>query len=208
MQRPIAATAGLHRRRELVAEALRLEWLTLGWIAIEAAVSLGAGIIAHSLTLLAFGADSIIELVSAGVLLWRLKVELGAGDEFPATVEDRAARAGSVLLIALAIYVLATAGWSLAERTGQEFSFAGLAVAVAAIPVMAVLARRKIRIAEQIGSAALRIDAAESIACAYLAGVVVIGLAAQWLTEIWWIDSITSVVLVPFLIHEALEAWR
>ena len=67
-------------RRELIARALRLEWITLGWMLIEAAVAIGSGIIAHSLTLIAFGADSILELASAGVLIRRLAIEVRRGE--------------------------------------------------------------------------------------------------------------------------------
>jgi hypothetical protein len=63
----------------LIREAFRLEWLTIGWMTIEAAVSIGAGFTAGSLVVLAFGLDSLIELASAGVLMWRLSVELRHG---------------------------------------------------------------------------------------------------------------------------------
>jgi divalent metal cation (Fe/Co/Zn/Cd) transporter len=57
---------------------------------IEAAVAIGAGLAAHSLSLIAFGADSLIELASAGVLLWRLDVEIRQGAEFSESIERRA----------------------------------------------------------------------------------------------------------------------
>jgi len=199
---------GSAARREMIAKALRLEWLTIAWLLIEAAAASAAGVAAHSLTLLAFGADSIIELASAGVLLWRLTIELRRGDEFPEIIERRAARAGALLLFALAVYVVATAAWSLASGSGQQFSLIGLTVAVAAMPVMLGLARAKTRIAESIGSRALRTDAVEAIACAYLSAVVVVGLIAQWRLAAWWIDGVTALALVPLLVREAVEAWR
>jgi hypothetical protein len=82
-------------RGDLVSRALRLEWLTLGWMAIEAAVAIGSGIAAHSLTLIAFGADSVIELASAGVLIWRLTAESRHGEAFIEAIERRAARIGA-----------------------------------------------------------------------------------------------------------------
>jgi hypothetical protein len=74
-------------RPDLVRRAFRLEWFTAGWMLIEAAVAIGSGIAAHSLSLIVFGADSLIELASAGVLLWRLHVEVRQGAEFPESVE-------------------------------------------------------------------------------------------------------------------------
>ena len=96
-------------RRKLNAKAMRLEWITLGWMLIEAAVAIGSGIIAHSLTLIAFGADSVIELASACVVIRRLAIELSRGEAVAVSFERRAARIGSVLLFALSGYVVVSA---------------------------------------------------------------------------------------------------
>jgi len=100
-------------RSDLVSEALRLEWITGAWMLIEAAVAIGAGIAAHSLSLIAFGADSLIELASAAVLLWRLHAEMCQGIKFSEQVEHRASQIGSALLFALAAYVIVSAAYSL-----------------------------------------------------------------------------------------------
>jgi len=189
-------------RPDLVQRAFRLELFTAAWMLIEAAVAIGSGIAAHSLSLIAFGADSLIELASAGVLLWRLDVELRRV-ESPESVERRATRIGGVLLFALAAYVVVSAAYGLWRRTGQEFSLPGFVLAVIAIPVMWWLARAKIRVADQIGSRALRADAVESITCGYLSGVVVIGLFVQlFMPGWWWIDSVTSLAIVILLVKE------
>ena len=62
-------------RLEMIRRAFWLEYLTIAWMTVEAAVAIASGIAANSLTLVAFGIDSIIELASAGVLVWRLTVE-------------------------------------------------------------------------------------------------------------------------------------
>src|ERR1700693_2255112 len=188
----MAALDGI-ARTDLVRRAFRLEWLTAAWMVIEAAVAIGAGLAAHSLSLIAFGADSLIELASAGVLLWRLDVEMRLGADFPESVEHRASRIGGVLLFALAAYVVVSAAYGLWVRQGQEFSMPGLILAVLAIPIMSWLARAKMRVAEQIDSRALRADAVESITCGYLSGIVVLGLIAQlFMPGWWWVDSVTS----------------
>jgi divalent metal cation (Fe/Co/Zn/Cd) transporter len=197
----------MENREKLIERAFRLEWITAVWMVVEAAVAIGSGVAARSLTLIAFGADSVIELLSAGLLLWRLRVELRERENFSEATERTAGRAGAVLLVALSLYVVASAAWSLWRRTGQEFSALGLALAMLAIPIMAVLATAKRRLAQAIGSAALRADAIESVACLYLSCVVVIGLLAQWAIGAWWIDGVSALVLTPFLIKEAHEAW-
>jgi hypothetical protein len=95
------------QRAGLVREAFRLEYLTLAWMVIEAGVAIGADVAAHSVTLVAFGIDSLIELGSAIVLIWRLTVELRHGQSFAESVERRASRIGGALLFALAAYVVA-----------------------------------------------------------------------------------------------------
>jgi divalent metal cation (Fe/Co/Zn/Cd) transporter len=196
------------QRVELIRQAFWLEWITVAWMAVEAAVAIASGLAAGSITLLAFGIDSLIELVSAGVLIWRLTVELRHGQAFSEDAERLASRIGGGLLFALAAYVIASATWSLWTRHGEEFSAAGLAVALLAMPIMYVLAKRKLALAEKLGSRALRADAVESITCGWLSFVVVVGLIAQLLIGAWWIDAVTSLGIVWFLVKEGREAWQ
>ena len=55
-----------------VVQGRRLEYLTIGWNSLEAIISIGAGLVAGSIALVGFGIDSIIEVSSGVVLLWRL----------------------------------------------------------------------------------------------------------------------------------------
>jgi divalent metal cation (Fe/Co/Zn/Cd) transporter len=194
-------------RLPLIREAFRLEWLTIGWMTVEAAVAIAAGVTAGSLVLVAFGLDSVIELISAGVLMWRLSVELRHGQNFSENAERVASRVGGALLFSLAAYVMAAAAWQLWNGTGEQFSWPGFLVALIAIPAMRYLARRKIAIAESIGSRALRADAMEAVTCGWLSFVVVVSLAAQWLAGAWWIDSVGALAVVYFLVKEGREAW-
>lgn len=175
---------------------------------IEATVAIGSGVAASSLSLIAFGADSLIELASAGVLLWRLTLELKRGADFPEAVEQRARRISGGLLFALAGYVVVSAGYGLWRQEGQEFSVPGFVLAAAAIPIMYVLAKAKMRIAALIGSRSLRADAVESIACGYLSATLLVGLLVQFITGAWWVDSITALAIVLFLVKECHEAWN
>jgi divalent metal cation (Fe/Co/Zn/Cd) transporter len=195
-------------RGRLVEQALRLEWLTASWMLIESGVAIGSGIAAGCLTLIAFGADSVIELLSALLLLWRLTIELRLRENFPQELEERSAKIGAALLLALSLYVVLSAAWALWRGVGQEFSLPGLIVAMLAMPVMYAFAKVKLRLARELKSGALRSDAVESIACSYLSAVVIVGLLAQYLVNAWWIDGVTSLALVPFLLREARKAWH
>jgi divalent metal cation (Fe/Co/Zn/Cd) transporter len=195
-------------RASMIEQAFRLEYLTLAWMMVEAAVAIGSGIAAGSLTLMAFGIDSLIELASAAVLVWRLTVELRHGEAFAENAERVASRVGGALLFVLAAYVVASAGWKLWTREGAEFSLPGLIVSLLAIPIMAFLSRRKLQVANALGSRALRADAVESITCGWLAFVVVAALIAQFLIAAWWVDATASLGIVWFLVREGREAWE
>ncbi len=190
-------------------EALRLEALTIVWMVIEAAGSIGAGVVAHSLLLFVFGIDSLIELASAGLLYARLSIEARAGPEDRARIEAlelKAARISGLLLYALALYVVLQSGYGLLHRHAAQTSFVGLAVAAVAAFGMPVLARAKIRIADEIGSKALRADAMETFTCGILSWLLLAGLGANALLHWWWLDSAAALILVPFLIREGREA--
>jgi divalent metal cation (Fe/Co/Zn/Cd) transporter len=121
--------------------------------------------------------------------------------------ERTASRIGGALLFALAAYRVDAAGSRLWTRQAAEFSWPGLFVSLAAIPLMWLLSRRKLRLAEALGGRALRADAVESITCGWLSLVVLIGLLAQLAVGAWWIDAVTSLVIVGLLIKEGREAW-
>lgn len=189
-------TVAVDRRETLIRKAFRLEYLTVVWMVIKASVAIGSGVAARSVTLLAFGIDSVIELASAGVLIWRLTVEMRRDQSFAESAERAARRIGRALLLALSAYVVVAAGWGRWTREGQAFSWPGLLINFAAIPIMWVLSQRKLRIADALGSRPLRADAVESITCGWLSFAVVIGLMAQLVLGAWWIDSVTSLVIV------------
>jgi divalent metal cation (Fe/Co/Zn/Cd) transporter len=191
--------------------AVRLEALTIAWMVVEGAVSIGAGVAAGSLVLVAFGADSAIELISGCLLYWRLSREARAvpddAGSFEA-IDRRMAKIGGYLLYALAVYVLVQGIYGLVTGHSAESSVLGIAVTVLAALGMPAVARAKLGLAAEIGSPALRADAIESLTCGYLAVVALAGLVANAALRWWWLDSAGALVFVPFLIKEGREAIR
>src|SRR2546427_3927904 len=198
-------------RADAVRLALLLTYITLGWMTIEGAASLLLGWASKSLLLEAFGIDSVIELFSAAVLLWRLRVESSdtATSEHVKLVERRAARLVGYSLYALVAYVVLNSGYGLfiAKRiTDTHESIWGILIGAVAKVGMPILAGYKLKVAARLNSRALRADAVESITCGYLSIVLMIGLAATWLLGWWWLDSVAALALIPFLIREARAA--
>src|ERR1700758_2216307 len=198
-------------RGHAVRLALLLTYITIGWMTVEGAASLLLGWMSKSLLLEAFGIDSVIELFSASVLLWRLRVEASgiAAPERVDLVERRAARLVVSSLYALVGYIVLNSGYGLfiAKRiTDTHESVWGILIGAVAKIGMPILAGYKLKVAARLNSRALRADAIESITCGYLSIVLIIGLAATRLLDWWWLDSVAALALIPFLIKEARPA--
>lgn len=192
-----------------VRDGVRIEIITVAWMVVEAAVSIVAGIVAGSLLLVAFGADSVIELVSGGILLWRLSVQARGGDaERVERAERRAAWVVAVALALLCAYVLASAIYSLLAHARPETSLVGIAIAAAAVLVMPWLGITKRRLATSLDSGALRGDAASSFTCAYMAATVLGGLVANALVHWWWAEDLAALAFLFWLVAETREAFE
>jgi divalent metal cation (Fe/Co/Zn/Cd) transporter len=168
-------------------------------MAVECGASLWAAAQSHSVALLAFGSDSLVEMLSATVVVLQFL------PRFPLK-KRYADRAAAVLLFALAAVVVCIA-W-LGRGRPMETSCVGIGVTAMALVVMPVLAWMKRRQARRINNRALAADAAQSATCAYLAGVTLAGLAVYALWQIRWVDTVAALMAVPILIVEGRRAWR
>jgi divalent metal cation (Fe/Co/Zn/Cd) transporter len=180
----------------------RIQGITITWMIVEATLSLWTAWRAHSPALAAFGGDSVIELLSAVVVLWRFRSPASGSDE------RNAARITAALLFTLAVSVAVVSARALLGYSEPRPSFLGIAVLAAASVIMPQLAREKRSLSAQTGSAALRADAAESALCAYLSLIALAGLAAHALFHIESADPIAALAILPFILYEARQALR
>jgi divalent metal cation (Fe/Co/Zn/Cd) transporter len=195
-------------RAQAVGRGVLLERITVAWMVAEAALALGAGVAARSVLLTAFGFDSVVELLSGLVLLRRLSVEArGAEIEHVERLEKKTARISGVLLVLLCAYVVITSAAGFVAGLKPGGSVLGIVVAAVAVVAMPALALAKTRANDRIGSAALRADIAETLTCAYMAGVTLAGLAASMLFGLWWVQYAAAVALLIWLIPETREAF-
>ena len=205
------AVSQTRERADDVRLARLLTYITLGWMTVEGAASLLLGWASKSLLLEAFGIDSIIELFSASVLLWRLRIEAsGHADEARVeAVEHRASRLVGYTLYFLVAYVVFNSAYGIfiAHRvTDTHESAWGILIGLVAKIGMPILAGYKLKVAARLNSRALRADAIEAIVCGYLSIVLMVGLAATRILGWWWLDSVAALALIPFLIKEARAA--
>ncbi len=189
--------------------ALGLVTATMAYNAIEAGVALWSGVVADSIALVGFGLDSIIELIAAAALLWRLSVEARGADHERVEASERTVhRVIGVTFLLLALYVAAEAGWGLWRREAAAESMVGIVLAVASMVIMPLVAWGKLRAARHLGSRALAAEAKETLACSYLSLTLLLGLGLNAALGWWWADPVAAIAMVPWLIREGLEGVR
>ena len=180
-----------------------LEYATVAWNVIEAAVAVIAGVLAGSIALVGFGADSVIESISGFVLLWRLQAH-----EADERREELALRLVGASFLVLAAYITFDAGKSLLLREPPDVSVVGILLSIASLVVMPLLARAKRRAAASLNSRALEADSRQTDLCAYLSAILLGGLVLNALFGWWWSDPVAALMMVPIIVREGVEALR
>ncbi|HWX16865.1 MAG TPA: cation transporter [Chthoniobacterales bacterium] len=194
----LAETLAVHRRT-----GRKIEFLSIGWTALESIVGIFAGVLAGSVALISFGIDSVIEVVSSLVLVWRLSDSAAAEDR-----EEFAHRLVGICFLALAVYVSFEALKDLLTHSSPRVTYLGIIYAVACVIVMPVLARAKRRAAANLQSDALHADSHQSDICAYLAVILLGGLGLNALFGWWWADPVAALCMVPIILREAISGLR
>ena len=201
-----ASTPVARDRTALVARGRRLEYFTIAWNSFEAAVALFSGLLAGSIALVGFGLDSVIETISARILLWRLRAE---DDPLRRESRERAAhRLVGICFLALAVYVAAESLRALWTKAQPERSIPGILIALAAVVVMPLLGRAKRRVAAQMGSSALHADSRQADFCAYLSAILLAGLLLHAVLDWWWADPVAALVMTPIIAREGVQGLR
>ena len=168
---------------------------------IEAGVALASAWKARSPALLGFGGDSLIELLSAAVVIWRFRD--ARVDEH---TEKRTAQIGGILLFALAVFVVIASAAALLGYGEVRTSLVGIVLLLLAAIIMPWLAAEKRHVAAETGSGALRADAAESALCGYMAWIALAGLVVNAVWKNHWTDPLAALCLIPIIVREGWEA--
>jgi divalent metal cation (Fe/Co/Zn/Cd) transporter len=199
--------AGAESLPGLYRQPIRLEQFSIGWMLIEAAVAVSAGILAASLALTSFGFDSVIELVSATLVLRRLHAGLAHGEPNE-QAERRVLRIIAVTFLLLAAYVIIGSAIDLATQAHPERSPVGIGLTVGSLLVMPLLGWRKRRVGTLLHNRLVQADAAETLLCATLAATTLVGLVLFAALGWWWADPIAALAVAYFAVREGREAWH
>jgi divalent metal cation (Fe/Co/Zn/Cd) transporter len=193
-------------RSDLVRRGQRLEYFTIGYNCLEGVVSIVAGLIAGSVSLVGFGMDSGIEVASGAALLWRLHYDLDPARR--RQVERATLRFVGWCFVALAVYIAYESGAALIGQKAPEQSMPGIMMAALSVVVMPLLARAKRRVASGIGSEALHADSRQTDFCTYLSAILLGGLLLNAVAGWWWADPVAGLVMAPIIGKEGVDGVR
>lgn len=205
MSQPIVINESMDRAA-LVRRGRYLEYFTIVYNSLEGLIAVAAGLIAGSIALIGFGFDSLIEVTSGAVLLWRLHADVDEARR--EGVEAISLRIVGICFIVLAIYVSYDSVKSLLRREAPEESMAGIVLAAVSVVVMPLLVRAKRKVARGINSGALMADSKQTELCTYLSAILLGGLVLNAVLGWWWADPVAALIMVPIIVKEGLEGLR
>jgi len=197
---------GKYDSRRMRVFALGISWISVFYNGIEAGVSIGVGIDVASRALVVFGVQSLVEILSAALVIYRYRRELN--DDAPANIalERRATLGIGVLFIILTIGTWVASIIALINHDQPDSSTPSLIVSASALLFMVLVWLPKPWIAAELNSSVMRGEAACSLACIYLTIVLFVGtLIFKLWPKGWWIDSTLAILLGFFFLR---QGWK
>ena len=191
-------------RARLERQARLLAWGGIAWHFVEFGIALFAGVVAGSIALIGFGADSLVEALAGFVVLWLFTGGRGSS----AASERRAQQLIAVSFYLLAAYVGIEAVRTLVGGDQPQTSWVGIGLAAFTAPTMPLLAIVKRRLGQRLQSAATVKEASQTQLCAYLSVALLIGLLANALLGWWWADPAAALVIAAVAVREGRQSWR
>jgi divalent metal cation (Fe/Co/Zn/Cd) transporter len=193
-------------RHNLVRRGRQLEYFTIVYNSAEGLVSIVAGLMSGSVSLIGFGLDSLIEVTSGAALLWRLHYDPNPSRR--EHVERITQKIVGWCFLVLAAYIAYESGSTLIRHESPERSIPGVIVAAVSVVVMPLLARSKRRVAAGIGSGAMNADSRQADFCTYLSAILLGGLLLNALLGCWWADPVAGLVMVPIIGKEGVDSLK
>src|SRR5437016_3331064 len=193
-------------RRLIAQRGKRLEYFTIAWNTLEGLVAVIAGAMAGSISLVGFGIDSFIEVISGATLLWRMTVD--ADVQSRERNERLSLRIVGICFFSLAVYVAYGSCSDLISRKAPEHSIAGIILACVSLVAMPTLSQAKKKVGYNLRSAAMNADARQTDFCVYLAAILLSGLLLNATLGWWWADPAAALIMVPIIAKEGLDGVR
>ncbi|UQS87284.1 cation transporter [Nicoliella spurrieriana] len=189
--------------------ALIVEFFSISWMLVEFMVGFFAGLKAHSILLIAFGLDSVLEVIAGSILVWRLQKEFNGEDATSIKIaEERAGKLVNWILVLLSIYIVINSVFDIVTRETSDSSMGGILISVASLIIMPILIVMKRKLGHQLRSEALIEESMCNVTCAYLAATVLIGIVLTQLFGLWWAESIAALGVAFLIAKEAIPELR
>ena len=201
IQPSVLRSADWHRNAR---RARLLSWFSLVWMTIEGVVGVATGIVAGSIALQAFGISSAVEGLASVIVIWRFTGTRTLSE----SAERRAQKLVAISFWLLVPYVAAESVYKLVSAAEPETSYLGIGLTVSSLVLMPLLGRMKHRLGSSLGSAATAGEGTQNILCAYLAAAVLVGLLANTLFGLWWLDPVAAFAIAGLAVREGQESWR
>ena len=189
-------------------KALLLSYFTVGYNLVECLLALLAGYLSGSIALVGFGLDSLLECLSGGVMIWRFYPHRGRSEAEEARLERRAVKIIGYTFFILAAYIFYESAEKLLLAEIPRPSLLGICVALASSIAMPALYIYKLRTGEFLGSASLKADARQTLACGALSVALLIGLGLNYLFGLWQADPLIGLLIAVFLVKEGRRALK
>lgn len=183
----------------------RIRWIvtaTIAYNVVEAIVAIASGAAASSVALIGFGLDSVVEVLSAAAVAWQFT------RSDPEKYEKPVLRVIAVSFFLLAAWVGVSAALSLAGVFEPQHSTVGIVLTALSLVIMPLLSLAEYRTGRELGSATAIADSRQTLICSLLSAAVLIGLLANTLFGLTWVDAVAAFVIAAFAVREGVEAWR
>jgi len=193
-------------RQTVAKRGIRLSYFTIAWNSLEGLIAVVAGTVAGSISLVGFGIDSFIEVISGATLLWRMTVD--ADVQSRERNERLSLRIVGICFFSLAVYVAYESCSDFIGRKAPGRSIVGIILACISLVVMPILSRAKKKVGYELRSAAMNADARQADFCVYLSAILLSGLLLNATLGWWWADPAAALIMVPIIAKEGLDGVR
>jgi len=187
---------------DLLERGRKLQIATIGWNLMEVFVTIGLGIAAGSLALVAFGLDSIVEVFASVVAIWYI------ADHHKSGRSTRALRLVAIAFLVLAAYLFTSSAIAISSHSVAKSSPFGIAYLAVTAGVMFSLARLKHVTARAAASPPLRAEASMTFLDGCLATGILIALVLNAAFGLWWADPAAAALVGAACVGAAVDNWR
>jgi len=202
--------------RRLQQAAIIISILSILYNALEGGISIGFGADVSSKSLLFFGIQSLVEVLSAILVVYRFRNIVKPGEETSTTLspqnlrlEKHATLGIGTLFLILAATTFATSSVALSKHQTPDTALPSLIISASALVLMIAIWAPKVYLYKRLDSSTMKAEAECSLACIMLTLVLLVGsIVYRFWKGGWWVDSAVAMVFGVYFAKEGVEMIR